>query len=365
MNKRRGRPVVNITLNDEEVAYLESLLPKRNLPAGEMRRVRALLFLHEGKSNKEVAELVGACPQTVSSWRKRFAKEGLHGISEAPRSGAPRTIEDETIQEVITLTLESKPSDATHWSTRSMAKKCGLSRTAVSRIWNAFGLAPHRHESFQLSTDPLFIEKLRDVVGLYLSPPANALVLCVDEKSQIQALERNQPILPMRPGIPERQSWDYWRHGTLNLFAALNVKTGEVLGKCYPRHRSKEFLSFLRQIERSLPQQDLTDPHEVHLIMDNYVTHKSKQVNEWLARRPHWHRHYTPTYSSWVNQVERFFGIITQKKIRRGSFQSVKQLRAAIHEFIEQYNENPKPFKWTADANLILGKVQHLYKKLL
>ena len=365
MTKKRGRPVEKIRLVEEDEAYLKSLLRKRNLPSGEMRRARALLLLHEGRSNNEVAELVGACRQTVSTWRRRFKKEGLHGISESPRSGAPRTIEDEKVQEVLTLTLESKPVDGTHWSTRLMAKKCGLSHNAVSRIWKAFGLAPHRQESFQLSTDPLFIEKVRDVVGLYLSPPANALVLCVDEKSQIQALERNQPILPMRPGIPERQSWDYWRHGTTTLFAALNVKTGEVLGKCYPRHRSKEFLSFLRQIERSLPEQDLTHPYEVHLIMDNYVTHKSKTVNEWLARRPHWYRHYTPTYSSWLNQVERFFGIITHKQIRRGSFRSIAQLKSAITEFIKHYNENPKPFKWTADADLILGKVHHFVKKLL
>lgn len=364
MSKKRGRPVIEIRLQPTEVEYLEGLLRKRNLPAGDARRARALLYLHEGKSNLEVARLVGACSQSVSTWRKRFKKEGIEGISEAPRPGAPRSIDDEQVQQVITRTLESKPKDATHWSTRTMAKQVGISHNAVARIWKAFGLAPHRAESFQLSNDPLFIEKLRDVVGLYLSPPSNALVLCVDEKSQIQALERNQPILPMGPGIPERQSWDYWRHGTLNLFAALNVKTGEVLGKCYPRHRSSEFLSFLREIEKSLPEQDPGNPYEVHLIMDNYVTHKSAKVNEWLARRPHWHRHYTPTYSSWLNQVERFFGIITQKQIRRASFKSLKQLRETIYSFLESYNENPKPFKWTADANLILGKLKTLYKKL-
>lgn len=321
-------------------------------------------MMHQGDSNKAIAPKVGACAHTVGAWRKRFAAERLQGISELPRSGAPRWIPEEKVQEVVTLTLESKPEDATHWSTRSMAKRCGISHDSVARVWKAFGLAPHRSESFQLSTDPNFVDKVREVVGLYLSPPRNALVFCVDEKSQVQALERNQPILPLRPGRPERSSWDYWRHGTLNLFAALNVRTGEVLGKCYSRHRSSEFLSFLREVEKSLPERSEEDPYEVHLVMDNYLTHKSAKVNAWLAKRPSWRVHFTPTYSSWLNQVERFFGIITEKRIRRDSFSSLASLKKAIREFIDSYNRNPSPFKWAADADLILGKVHAICKEL-
>ena len=360
----RGRKVSPIELNEEELVYLRSLLRRRNLPHGEARRAKALMRMNEGLNNRTIAQELGVCDHTVSAWRKRFASEGVNGISELPRSGAPRTITDEQVQEVVTLTLESTPEDATHWSTRSMAKRCGISHDSVSRIWKAFGLSPHKSESFQLSTDPNFVDKVRDVTGLYLSPPENALVFSVDEKSQVQALERNQPILPMSLGQPERRSWDYWRHGTLNLFAALNVQTGEVLGKCYSRHRSSEFLAFLREVEKSLPQRSDDDPYEVHLIMDNYVTHKAAKVNAWLAKRPHWHIHFTPTYSSWLNQVERFFGIITDKQIRRSSFNSLKSLREAIYSFIEVYNQDPKPFKWTADADLILGKVEKICSKL-
>ena len=358
--QRRGRKVSPIKLTDDELDHLHTLLRRRKLPNAEARRAKALQRMHEGASNKAIAQELGVCNHTVGIWRKRFADEGLRGISELPRSGAPRTISDEKIQQVVTMTLEEKPEGATHWSTRSMAKRCGLSHDSVSRIWKAFGLAPHKTESFQLSTDPNFVDKVRDVTGLYLSPPENALVFCVDEKSQVQALERNQPILPMKPGHPERRSWDYWRHGTLNLFAALNVQTGEVLGKCYSRHRSSEFLAFLREVEKSLPERSDKDPYQVHLVMDNYVTHKAAKVNAWLAKRPHWHIHFTPTYSSWLNQVERFFGIITEKQIRRSSFNSLKSLREAIYSFIEIYNRDPKPFKWTADANLILGKVEKI-----
>lgn len=362
--ENRGRRARPIQLEDGEIDDLNSLLRSRKLPSGEARRARALLLMHEGGTNKAIAETLGVCAHTVGAWRKRFASERLRGVSELPRSGAPRTIGDEKVQQVVTLTLESKPAAATHWSTRSMAKRCGISRDSVARIWKAFGLAPHRSESFQLSTDPNFVDKVRDVVGLYLSPPENALVFCVDEKSQVQALERNQPMLPMRPGRPERASWDYWRHGTLNLFAALNVKTGEVLGRCYPRHRASEFLRFLREVEKSLPEPGPEGPREVHLVMDNYVTHKSSKVNAWLARRPSWHVHFTPTYSSWLNQVERFFGIITEKRIRRDSFTSLDSLRKAIQQFLDTYNQSPRPFKWTADADLILGKVRKICDEL-
>lgn len=362
--EQRGRKVSPIQLTDEELEHLGKLLRRRNLPNGEARRAKALMRMYEGANNKTIAEELGVCNHTVGIWRKRFAAERLQGISELPRSGAPRTIGDEKVQQVVTMTLEEKPEDATHWSTRSMAKRCGLSHDSVSRIWKAFGLAPHKTESFQLSTDPNFVDKVRDVTGLYLSPPENALVFCVDEKSQVQALERNQPVLPLRPGQPERRSWDYWRHGTLNLFAALNVQTGEVLGKCYSRHRSSEFLAFLREVEKSLPERSDEDPYEVHLVMDNYVTHKAAKVNAWLAKRPHWHIHFTPTYSSWLNQVERFFGIITDKQIRRSSFNSLQSLRDAIYSFIEKYNQDPKPFNWTADADLILGKVERICSEL-
>lgn len=360
----RGRKVTRIELRSEELDYLQSLLRKRNLALGEARRAKALLRMHEGWNNKMICDELGVCAHTVSAWRRRFASERVEGISELPRSGAPRTITDEQVQHVVTLTLESKPEDATHWSTRSMAKRCGISHDSVSRIWKAFGLSPHRSESFQLSTDPHFVDKVRNVVGLYLSPPENALVFCVDEKSQVQALERHQPILPMRPGQSERRSWDYWRHGTLNLFAALNVQTGEVLGKCYQRHRSSEFLAFLREVEKSLPKRSSHEPYEVHLVMDNYATHKAAKVNAWLAKRPHWHVHFTPTYSSWLNQVERFFGLITEKQIRRASFRSLKSLRETIYSFIQTYNQDPRPFKWSANADLILGKVEKICNEL-
>lgn len=362
--KTRGRKPVEIKLSDQEMEYLERVIHSRKSPAGEARRARAVILMSHGNTNRAIARQVGVCEETVGSWRKRFRNEGLNGISELPRSGAPRTVSDEQIGEVIRLTLESTPKDATHWSTRSMAKKCGLSHDTISKIWRAFGLKPHQAENFCLSNDPNFVAKVRDVVGLYLSPPHNALVLSVDEKSQIQALERNQPILPMRPGRPERRSFDYWRHGTLNLFAALNVKTGEVLGKCYQRHRAVEFLDFLKTIEKKLPPAQTGVPYEVHLIMDNYVTHKSATVNRWLQQHPHWHVHFTPTYSSWLNQVERFFGLITQKQIRRGSFKSIHDLKKSIHQYLKSYNENPSPFKWSKTAQDILSKVAHISNEL-
>lgn len=362
--KVRGRKPPEIKLSSSEVEYLERIINSRKAPAGEARRARAVILMSQGHTNRAIARKVGVSENTLCSWRKRFKSERLNGISELPRSGAPRTVSDEQIGEVIRLTLESVPKGATHWSTRSMAKRCGLSHDTISKIWRAFGLKPHQAESFCLSNDPNFVEKVRDVVGLYLSPPHNALVISVDEKSQIQALERNQPILPMRPGRPERRSFDYWRHGTLNLFAALNVHTGEVLGKCYQRHRAVEFLDFLKTIEKNLPPSESSEPYEVHLVMDNYTTHKSATVNRWLQKRPHWHVHFTPTYSSWLNQVERFFGLITQKNIRRRSFKSINDLKKSINQYLEIYNENPSPFKWTKTAEDILSKVAHISNEL-
>jgi transposase len=322
-------------------------------------RARVILACSQGAAICEVAKIQGVSARTVGKWRRRFLAERLSGLMELPRSGAPRRIEDEKVQEIITLTLETKPKDATHWSTRGMAKKCGISHDSVSRIWRAFDLQPHRQESFQLSTDPLFIEKVRDVVGLYMSPPDNALVLCVDEKSQIQALERSQPMLPMRPGQPERKTYDYFRHGTVSLFAALDVKTGKVEGRCSKKHTQKEFIEFLRRVNRNVPE-----AMEVHAVLDNYATHKTPAVARWLARHPRWRLHFIPTHSSWLNQVERFFAEITNKRIRRSAFHSVPELTGAISSYIKTHNETAKPFQWTAPADLILGKVAALCKEL-
>lgn len=269
------------------------------------------------------------------------------------RALAPRTIDDARIEAVIVATLESLPEDATHWSSRGMAKACGLSTSTVQRIWRAFGLQPHRLETFKLSTDPDFVAKVRDVVGLYMSPPDRAIVLCVDEKSQIQALDRSQPMLPMRPGQPARRSHDYKRHGTTSLFAALDIATGAIIGKCYGRHRAREFRDFLDEIEKNVPA-DL----DVHLVMDNYATHKTPLIRNWLAKRPRWHVHLTPTSASWLNQVERFFALITERRIRRAIYRSVAALRADIMAFIERHNAEPKPFRWTKSADGILASIE-------
>jgi transposase len=310
-------------------------------------------------SNASVCREVEVRPHTVGRLRKRFLKDRLHGLTDLPRSGPPRRISDEQVAEVVRLTLETKPAKATHWSTRSMAARVGISNERVARIWKAFGLQPHRSQSFQLSTDPLFVEKVRDVVGLYMSPPQNALVLCVDEKSQIQALERSQPILPLAPGRAERHTHDYLRHGTLTLFAALEIKTGEVLAQCRARHTQRDFLAFLREIEKQTPKQ-----LDVHMVLDNYAAHKTTAVRRWIARHPRWQLHFIPTHSSWLNQVERFFAKITTEQIRRNSFRSVSHLRRCILDYIEDHNRDPKPFKWTASADIILGKVEHLCREL-
>jgi transposase len=277
----------------------------------------------------------------------------MDGLHDEARSGAPRSIEDECIEAVIVKTLESLPENATHWSSRGMAKASGLSVSSVQRIWQAFGLQPHRMESFKLSTDPDFVAKVRDVVGLYVAPPEHAVVLCVDEKSQIQALDRSQPMLPMRPGQAARRSHDYKRHGTTSLFAALDIATGHVIGKCYGRHRATEFRTFLDEIEANVPK-----GLEVQLVWDNYATHKTPLIRNWLAKRPRWHVHLTPTSSSWLNRVERFFVLITERKIRRGIYRSVAALRADIASFIERHNHDPKPFRWTRSADDILHSIE-------
>jgi transposase len=289
---------------------------------------------------------------TVGKWRKRFIGQRLDGLDDEPRPGATRQIDDDEIEAVVTQTLEATPKGRTHWSTRSMAKSVGLSHSTIGRIWRAFGLQPHRTESFRLSQDPLLVEKVRDIVGLYMSPPDNAVVLCVDEKSQIQALERAQPILPMDIGQPERRTHDYVRHGTTDLFAALDYATGNVLGKCYAQHRAKEFKLFLREIDDNVPS-DL----EVHVVLDNLSTHKTPAIKRWLAKRPRFHLHFTPTHASWLNLVERFFGLLTEHALRRGSHKSSRELRSAIHDYLDAHNAEPKPFHWTKTADEILASI--------
>jgi transposase len=323
-------------------------------------RSRIVLAAAAGDANGDIANDMNITPQTVGKWRQRFLDDRLEGLVDEPRPGAPRTLSDAQVEEVIAKTLETKPDNATHWSTRSMAKTLGLSQTAVGRIWRAFGLQPHRHETFKLSTDPFFIEKVRDIVGLYLNPPDRAIILAVDEKSQIQALNRTQPLLPMTPEQVERGTHDYERHGTTSLFAALNVATGAVLGKCYRRHRQQEFVRFLEEVDASLTK---APGVTIHLILDNYATHKTPRVKRWLARHPEYVVHFTPTSGSWLNQVERFFAEITTKRIRRGAFHSVKSLEAAIQAYLDQHNDDPKPFKWTATADLILKKIEKVCQR--
>ena len=345
--------LARLELSETERAELMSLASRRSTAQALALRARIVLACAEGGQNKAVAARLGLDRQTVGKWRQRFIEQRLDGLYDDPRSGAPRTIDDARIEAVIVRTLESLPPNATHWSSRGMAEASGLSVSTVQRIWRAFGLQPHRLESFKLSTDPDFVAKVRDVVGLYVSPPEHALVLCVDEKSQIQALDRSQPMLPMRPGQAARRSHDYKRHGTTSLFAALDIATGKVIGQCFPRHRAAEFRKFLDEIEANVP-----DDLDVHLVMDNYATHKTPMIRAWFAKRPRWHVHLTPTSSSWLNQVERFFATLTDKKIRRGVHRSVADLKADIQAFLDHHNADPKPFRWTKSADDILASIE-------
>lgn len=348
-----GRRLAKLVLSEHERAELASLAARRKTGQAMALRARIVLHCATGLENRQVAAELRIDKATVGKWRRRFVERRMEGLQDEPRIGTPRTIEDARIEAVVVRTLESVPDNATHWSSRSMAQACGLSVSTVQRIWRAFGLQPHRLETFKLSTDPDFVAKVRDVVGLYVSPPQHAIVLCVDEKSQIQALDRSQPMLPMRPGQPARRSHDYKRHGTTSLFAALDVATGKVIGKCYKRHRAAEFRKFLDEIEDAVPRN-----LDVHLVMDNYATHKTPLIRNWLAKRPRWHVHLTPTSSSWLNQVERFFALLTDRKIRRGIYRSVNALRADIANFIERHNVNPKPFRWTKSADDILASIE-------
>jgi transposase len=316
-------------------------------------RARIVLGSARGESDMEVAARLNTTRATVGKWRRRFVKGRCDALLDEPRPGAPREIGDEQIERVIALTLESVPRDATHWSTRSMAKASGMTQSTVSRVWRAFGLRPHRVETFKLSRDPLFIEKVRDVVGLYLNPPERAVALCVDEKSRIQALDRTRPLLPMRPGRPERRTHDYRRHGTTSLFAVLNAATGEVLGECYRRHRSTEFKRFLQLIDRSVPEE-----LDIHLVLDNYGTRQTALIHNYLLAHPRFHLHFTPTSASWLNLVERWFGFLTEKRFRRGTFRSAAQLEQAIQRWVRMYNEDPRPFVWTKTATEILESVK-------
>jgi transposase len=349
----RGRPKAALVLNPTEREQLVALTLRRKTAQALALRARIVLACADGAENKAVAARQRVTQQTVSKWRARFVKDRLDGLLDAPRPGAPRTIEDTHVDAVIAKTLESVPAGATHWSTRSMAREVGMSQTAVSRIWRAFGLQPHRQETFKLSSDPLFVEKVRDIVGLYLDPPVKAMVLCVDEKSQIQALDRTQPILPLAPGVAERRTHDDMRHGTTTLFAALDIASGEVIGELHRRHRSSEFLQFLRTIEANVPPK-----LDVHLVMDNYGTHKTPSIKAWFARHPRFQVHFTPTSASWLNQVERWFATLTEKYIRRGTHRSTRQLEQAIRTYLDLNNADPKPFSWTKSADDILASIE-------
>ena len=356
---RRGRRLPELELSGEQLSTLQGWTRRRKTAQALSLRARIVLRASEGVTATSIAAETHACIQTVSKWWRRFAEQGLDGLLDEPRPGQPRKLSDAQIEQVIVRTLESKPPAATHWSTRTMAQATGINQTAISRIWRAFSLAPHRSETFKLSKDPLFIDKVRDIVGLYMNPPERALVLCVDEKSQIQALDRTAPLLPIGPGQIERRTHDYTRQGTTSLFAVLDTKTGKIIGQNQQRHRSEEFRNFLDTIEKNVPEK-----LDVHLIMDNYGTHKTKLIQNWLAKRPRFHVHFTPTSASWLNLVERWFALLTERQLRRGVHRSTKELKAAINDFIEHHNRDPRPFIWHKTADQILDSVARFCKRI-
>jgi len=356
----KGRPLAPLSLAAEDHAQLVAWSKRPKTAQALAMRARVILLAAGGQSNTAIARQISATLHTVGKWRKRYLEQGLDGLLDEPRPGTSRKLSDHDVERVLALTLEATPAGATHWSTRSLAKRTGLSRASIHRIWRAFSLAPHRSETFKLSKDPLFIDKVRDIVGLYLAPPDRALVLCVDEKSQIQALDRTAPLLPMRPGQIERRTHDYARHGTTSLFAALDTRTGKVIGQTQRRHRSEEFRNFLDTIERNVPSQ-----LDVHLILDNYGTHKTALIRNWLAKRTRFHLHFTPTSASWLNLVERWFAALTDKQLRRGVHRSTKELEAAIRSFIQHHNRDPKPFVWHKSADQILDSVAQFCTRTL
>lgn len=357
--RRRGRPTDRVIVSPSERLTLQQWTRRRTTAQGLAQRARIILACVAGGTDTAIASEIGLTRQTVSRWRRRFQMRRLDGLVDEPRPGAPRKITDAMVEHVITATLETTPRDATHWSTRTLAPHVGVSPSGIGRIWRAFGLQPHRTETFKLSKDPLFIDKVRDIVGLYLDPPDRAVVLCVDEKSQIQALDRTAPILPMAIGVPERRTHDYRRHGTTSLFAALDVATGRIIGECHRRHRSREFQRFLETIDAATPR-DL----DLHLILDNYGTHKTPAIRRWLARHPRFHVHFTPTSASWLNLVERWFAMLTQKQIKRGSHRSTRALEAAIRDYVAITNESPKPFVWTKTADEILASIARFCQRI-
>jgi len=352
-----GRPNTALVISQAERKDLEAIVRSRSMPYAVVRRAQIVLQSADGASNRTVARNCGVSAPIVSLWRSRYQRDGLAGLHGELRPGRPRKHGDDKVAALLRTVLQSKPEVATHWTIRSAAAQTGIAKSTVGRYFALFAVQPHRSRSFKLSTDPFFVEKVRAIVGLYLNPPDKALVLCVDEKSQIQALERTQPILPMGLGYAEGVTHDYFRHGTVTLFAALDIVTGGVISQCKPRHRHQEFLSFLKHLDRNTPA-----AMELHLIADNYATHKHPQVKAWLARHPRFHPHFTPTYSSWLNQVERWFGLITQQAIRRGSFRNVRQLVEKIEQYVAHYNEHKRPFVWTATADSILSKVERICK---
>jgi len=353
-----GRPKkFETTLSTTEREALQQIAQSRSMPHGVVRRTQMILLSAEGWSNSAIARRFEVSVPTVAHWRKRYQVHGQAGLFGEQRPGRPRTHDDERVAGLLNKVLRSQPRQATHWTVRRVADETGVSKSTVHRFFRLFGLQPHRSKSFKLSNDPFFVDKVRDIVGLYLNPPDNALVLCVDEKSQIQALERTQPILPMGLGYVEGVTHDYVRHGTTTLFAALDVQSGKVITQCKPRHRHQEFLSFLRHLDTQVPP-----ALALHLVIDNYATHKHPKVRAWLAAHPRYHVHYTPTYSSWLNQVERWFGLITQRSIRRGSFRNVKELIQRIDRYVSHHNRHAGPFHWAATADSILGKIERLSK---
>lgn len=356
---KRGRPLPEFALSVAENNQLVEWTRRHKTSQALALRSRIILACAQNVTNGEVAQRCRTTPQTVGKWRSRFVARRLDGLLDEPRPGTPRRTGDAQIERLIATTLNELPRDATHWSTRSLARKLKLSQSTVSRVWRAFGLQPHRSETFKLSTDPLFIDKVRDIVGLYLNPPTKALVLCVDEKSQIQALDRTQPILPLAPGVPQRRTHDYMRHGTTTLFAALDMASGKVIGELHRRHRAKEFLQFLRTIDTNVPE-----ALKVHLIMDNYGTHKTPSVRNWFARHPRFHAHFTPTSASWLNMVERWFGLLSEKQIKRGTHRSTIELEQAIRQYLAIHNEKPHPFVWTKTADDILASLARFCKRI-
>jgi transposase len=349
-----GRPKKHaLVVTDDERVELERLAKRMRVNRAVAFRARLVLACAAGVADTTVARRYRTTNATVGKWRTRFIARRLDGLYDEPRIGAPRTVTDADVEAIVVQTLETKPVGATHWSTRTMAAKAGLSHTLVGRIWRTFGLKPHLTRSFKMSPDPQLVDKVRDVVGLYMNPPTNAVVLAVDEKSQIQALERAQPILPMDLGTPERRTHTYLRNGTLDLFAALNVATGEVIARCKPQHRAQDFVRFLGEIETHVAPE-----YEIHVVLDNLATHKAPPVHRWLLRHPRFHLHFTPTYGSWLNLVERFFAVLTERALKRGSHTSVSQLRGAILAYVDAHNDNPKPFRWTKTAGEILDKLR-------